>query len=118
MDCFESLSSSEDVPVVIADNNGLIRSVNRCFLETFKWSQEDLLGELLTIIMPAKYRDSHSMGISRFLSTEIRTLPDHALDLEVVCGDGSTIISSHIIVAGKQGDDWFFAGKITPRGQH
>lgn len=117
METFESLSSSEDVPVVIADNNGLIRSVNRCFEETFKWSQEALVGQLLTNIMPSKYRDSHTLGISRFLSTEVRSLPEHALDLEVVCGDGHSLLSSHLIVAGKQGDDWFFAGRIIPREQ-
>jgi hypothetical protein len=79
MHTFEELCAEESEPVVVADNNGLICQVNRCFEETFKWKKGELKGQLLTIIMPAKFRDSHSMGISRFLSTETRSLPEHEL---------------------------------------
>jgi PAS domain S-box-containing protein len=114
MQTFEELCVEENEPVVVADDNGMICRVNRCFEETFKWKQGDLKGQLLTVIMPAKFRDSHSMGISRFLSTETRSLPEHELTLEVVCGDGSVLMSKHTIVAGKRDGAWGFAGMIIP----
>ena len=114
MHTFEELCAEESEPVVVADNNGMICHVNRCFEETFKWKKGELKGQLLTIIMPAKFRDSHSMGISRFLSTETRSLPEHELSLEVVCGDGTVLMSKHTIVAGKQDGLWGFAGMIVP----
>lgn len=114
MPTFEELSLEEESPVVVADDNGMICRVNKCFEETFKWQQSDLEGQLLTVIMPAKFRDSHSMGISRFLSTETRSIPEHELALEVVCGDGSVLMSKHTIVAGKKHGIWRFAGRIIP----
>lgn len=114
METFEDLKNDEHSPIIIADNDGLIRSVNRCFEETFRWKKADLIGQLLTIIMPEKYRDSHSMGLSRFLMTEIRTLPEHALNLEVCCGDGAVLMSSHTIVAGQEQGAWWLAGKVIP----
>ncbi|MDF7823992.1 PAS domain S-box protein [Pontiellaceae bacterium B12227] len=114
METYEELECMQDAPVIVADHNGLICSINRCFAETFNWKEEQLVGNLLTDIMPAKYRDSHSMGISRFLTTESRTLPEHALNLDVLCGDGTPLKSSHTIVAGKKDGKWRFAGKIVP----
>ena len=114
MHTFEELCAEENEPVVVADENGIICHVNRCFEETFKWKQEKLKGQLLTIIMPSKFRDSHSMGISRFISTETRSLPEHELSLEVVCGDGTVFMSKHTIIAGKRDGMWGFAGMIVP----
>ena len=114
METYEELERMEDVPVIFADSSGVISSVNDCFLSTFKWEREKLIGQLLTVIMPPKFRDSHTMGLSRFMTTEQRTLPEHALELEVICGDGTPIKSSHTIVAARQNEGWSFAGKIVP----
>ena len=114
MEAFEDFKTIEHAPIIIADNNGLICSVNHCFEETFRWDRKDLVGQLLTVIMPEKYRDSHSLGLSRFLMTETRSLPEHALNLEVCCGDGTVLMSSHTIVAGQVQGEWWFAGKIVP----
>lgn len=114
METYEQLISLEDAPVVTADENGQIIGINDCFAKTFSWTQDQLTGSLLTEIMPSQYRDSHSMGISRFLTTESRTLPEHELDLDVVCGDGRALKSRHTIVAAKIDGQWRFAGKIVP----
>jgi PAS domain S-box-containing protein len=117
METYSELKAMEDEPVILADEQGMICSVNRCFEETFRWPRAELKGQLLTVIMPETYRDSHSMGISRFLTTESRTLPEHALELDVLCGDGTVLKSSHTIVAGKYDGAWMFAGKIVPLSQ-
>ncbi len=114
VETFAELVEMRDAPVVVADHNGIISGVNRCFEETFNWSEERLIGNLLTDIMPERFRDSHSMGMSRFLTTESRTLPEHALDLDVLCGDGTIVKSRHTIVADKTDGIWRFAGKIEP----
>lgn len=114
METYDELAAMQDYPVILADHNGLICSINRCFAETFRWSEDELKGQLLTVIMPATYRDSHSMGMSRFLTTESRTIPEHALELNVVCGDGEILKSEHTIVAEKRDGVFMLAGKIVP----
>lgn len=115
METYEEIVAIKDEPVVLADQNGIITAINPCFAETFKWVADDLRGQLLTAIMPASFRDSHSMGFSRFLTTLTRTLPEHALDLNVMCGDGTVLKSRHTIVAGQtENGSWRFAGKIVP----
>lgn len=110
----EILLHTEEIPVVIADSNGMIVKANACFEKTFRWKSEELQGQLLTVIMPPKYQDSHSMGFSRFVTSKIRTLPEHPLNLEVVCGDGQTLLSEHTILTKQRNGEWIFIGKVIP----
>lgn len=117
MESYNELKLMQEEPVILADQNGLIQGINRCFEETFLWTNKALKGQLLTVIMPENYRDSHSLGLSRFLTTENRSLPEHALDLNVLCGDGTVLKSRHTIVADKCDGTWMLAGKIVPLKQ-
>lgn len=114
METFEELENTEEFATIFADEDGFICRINRCFEKTFNWAPEQLEGQLLTMIMPPAFRDAHTMGFSRFVTTGKRTLPEHPLDLEVTCGTGETIPSRHTIVGTQRDGTWFFAGKIVP----
>jgi PAS domain S-box-containing protein len=110
----EELKKLTDVCVVIADSDGAIEFVNECFLTTFGWSQAEILGRPLTMIIPNSLRDAHNMGFSRFLVTGIPTLLNKALRLKAVLKDGSEIEAEHYIIAENQDGRWLFGATIRP----
>lgn len=103
----------QEEPVVAIDDRGLFFYVNKCFEQTYGWSEEDLLGKMVTTIMPPHMRDAHNIGLSRFLTTEKSTLMHKPLDLPVTCKDGATLSAEHYIVGEKIEGKWKFAAKIS-----
>ena len=108
----EELVSEKEVPVVIADHQGIITHVNVAFTETFEWRPDDLIGELITVIIPSTLQDSHHLGFSRFLTTGEPTLLNQPLDLEIVFASGRIEKAQHFIVAEQSNGSWVFGAKI------
>ena len=108
----EKLMSEKEVSVVIADHQGIITHVNEAFTETFEWQADDLIGELITTIIPSTLQDAHHLGISRFMTTGEPTLLNQPLDLEIVTGGGRIEKAQHFIVAQKSDGRWVFGAKI------
>ena len=114
METYDDLCNTQDFPVVFADNNGIITAINDAFAAAFSWERDRLVNQPLTVIMPEHFKEPHTMGFSRFVTSQVRKIPEHALELEVVCGDGSVLVSSHTIVVERIGSEWCFAGRIVP----
>lgn len=109
----EALQAGE-APFVLADNQGLVVSVNAAFEREYGWKQEELLGRPVTLILPESFRMSHQLGFSRYQATEQSHVLGHPLRLRTVCRDGSERISEHFIVAEKGDDGWLFGATLTP----
>ncbi|MGD1902763.1 MAG: PAS domain S-box protein [Geitlerinemataceae cyanobacterium] len=103
-----------DVPVVVADSEGVITNVNAQFEVVFGWSLVEIVGQPLTVILPVFFRDSHNLGFSRFSATGTSTILNHPLNLKAVTKDGREIESEHFIVAEKQNGSWVFAATLRP----
>ena len=102
-------------PVVIADSRGFVTHVNEAFERAFGWSGEDIIGHLLSEIMPDKFRDAHQLGLSRFLTTREASILNQPLELEVLTKDGQSLPAEHFIVAEEVNSAWIFAAIIKPR---
>lgn len=102
------------LPSVAIDEHGLFFYVNKAFEEQYGW-KEDLIGKVITIIMPPHMRDAHNFGFSRFLTTEVSKIQRKPLPLPVHCKDGSTVDAEHFIIGEKKNGKWRFAATITPR---
>jgi PAS domain S-box-containing protein len=111
----EEILQLTDRPTVAADSNGIITKINDSFTQAYGWTSKDLLGKSLTTIMPAKFREAHQFGFSRFLATEKARLAGKPLPLAVLFKDGTERNAEHFILADKQGDHWRFAATITLR---
>lgn len=109
----KELMSEKEVPVVIADHEGIITHVNDAFAETFEWSPDDLIGELITKLIPSTLQDAHHLGFSRFLTTGEPTLLNQPLDLEIETASGRIEKAQHFIVAEQSDGKWVFGAKIT-----
>lgn len=103
-----------DAPFVLADHDGNVQGINPAFERVYGWSEEELIGEPITLILPESFRMSHQLGFSRYQSTEQSHVLGHPLRLVTVCRDGSEILSEHFIVAEKAEGGWRFGATLTP----
>ena len=110
----EALKAINEVPVVIANSQGLIIYINDCFEKVLEWSGDDVIGELITIILPSSFRDSHNLAFSRFQASEKATVLNHPLELMTITKSQQEIMTEHYIIAEKVGGDWLFGAMLTP----
>ncbi len=107
--------AEENIPAVAIDDRGVFTFANKAFERAYGWSSEDLVGQVITCIMPAHMRDAHNFGFSRFLVTEKTRIQNIPLSLPVFCKDGTIIDAEHFITGEKLGTKWRFAATITPK---
>lgn len=105
---------ASDRPFVLADALGNVLRFNRAFAEVYGWSEAQLVGEPLGLILPDAFRMSHQFGFSRFQATEQSTILAHPLRLKTLCADGRELVSEHFIVAEKGDAGWLFGATLTP----
>lgn len=106
--------AATDRPYVEANALGMVVRTNQAFRDVYGWSDDDLLGQSLGVILPESFRMSHQLGFSRFQTTETSTILSHPLRLSTRCADGKDIVSEHFIVAEKRDDGWVFGATLTP----
>jgi len=66
---FRSLVESATDAIVVADRRGFILSWNRSACRLFGYAKEDVIGQPLTMLMPARYRHAHEQGLAHIEST-------------------------------------------------
>jgi PAS domain S-box-containing protein len=72
---FRSIVQSTSDAIVIAEDSGKIVFWNHGAQEMFLYERDEVLGQPLTMIMPARYREAHQRGLERVTVTgEFRML--------------------------------------------
>jgi len=66
---FRSLVNSATDAIVMADHRGFIVSWNRSATKLFGYADEEVIGQPLTLLMPARYHHAHEQGLARMEST-------------------------------------------------
>jgi PAS domain S-box-containing protein len=89
-------------------------SINQAFEQTYGWTEDQLLGQPLSLILPGAFQMSHQLGFSRFQATEQFTILAHPLRLKTVCADGTEVVSEHFILGEKREVGWVFGATLTP----
>ena len=106
-----------DIPVVAIDSRGIITFINKVFEDAYGWNSEELVGQVITTIMPPQMRDAHNFGFSRFLVSEEARILNTPLVLPLFRKDGTTVEAEHYITGEKSGGSWRFAATITPKSE-
>lgn len=109
----DDILKEEKIPSVAIDEQGIFFHVNAAFEKAYGWSSDDLLGKVITMIMPPHMRDAHNFGFSRFLTTEVSKIQGIPLPLPIQCKDGTIFDAEHFIVGEKKNGKWRFAATIT-----
>ena len=86
---FRSLVDSATDAIVVADHRGSIVSWNRSASKLFGYADNEVIGQPLTLLMPARYRHAHEQGFSRMESTETSRLLGSVLELHGLRTDGA-----------------------------
>lgn len=107
------IMAETEKPVVAIDEQGFITFLNPAFERSYGWSSNDLVGQLVTRIMPPHMRDAHNFGFSRFLVTEAPRILNQPLQLPVSCKDGTVMDAEHFIVGENVEGKWRFAATIS-----
>ena len=102
------------VPVVVADDQGLITYVNQRFERVFGWRPGEIVGSPLTMVIPKAFHDAHNLGLSRFLLTGKPVLLNRPIALKAVTRDGQELEAEHYIVAEQRQGRWVLGATIRP----
>lgn len=108
------LKSKTDVPVVVANREGFVTYVNQQFEIVFGWPHDEIIGQMLTNILPTSFRDSHNLAFSRFQATEKANVLNHPLQLKTITKDQQEIMTEHYIIAEKLEGEWIFGAMLRP----
>jgi len=98
--------------IVTIDERGRIESVNRAAVEMFGYTEPELLGENIAVLMPAPYREEHDDYLHHYLRTGERRIIGIGREVEARRRDG-TVFPVHLAVSEVLFDHQrFFAGFI------
>ena len=114
---YQSLQDS-GLPFIVANRLGMVCDINEAFEVVFGWARRELIGEALSLILPAAHKMSHQLAFSRFrLPPTQSAVRGHPLRLATRCADGSDILSAPSIIAEKRAGEWYFAATLKPLTQ-
>jgi PAS domain S-box-containing protein len=86
---FRALLRSAADAIICADANGHILSWNRAAERMFGYTEEELLGQPLLVIMPLRYREDHRARLEAFRRTGESTVIDRTIEVDGLRRDGS-----------------------------
>lgn len=103
--------------VLAADDRNRIVAVSRAAAALLGWPAEELTGRRIVDIIPARLREAHVAGFTRYLTTGESAMLGVPLELPVLCADGREVACQVLIEhrATTAGPEVFLAW-LDPRG--
>ncbi|MGV3719586.1 MAG: PAS domain S-box protein, partial [Actinomycetota bacterium] len=111
LDCQAVLDSLADA-VVAANEDGEIFYVNRAAGRLLGWTSDELIGQPLTVIIPARLRQAHLIGINRYLATRQPRLLGRPVRVPALRKDGVEVEVELTLAAYHQHGRMAFVGAI------
>ncbi|MDH4128254.1 MAG: PAS domain S-box protein [Spirochaetota bacterium] len=109
---FRSVTQTAREAIISADNKGNIISWNKGAQTIFGYTEEEILGKSLTILMPKHYRKAHQDKLDIASRTGKSNLTDKAIELEGIRKDGSKFHLEISRTCWKSADNIFYSGII------
>lgn len=105
------LETARDV-IVLADGLGRITFWNPVAESVFGYSESEVIGQPLTMLMPGRFRDAHRAGLARYLLTGESPLIGRTVELTGLRKDGTEFPLELSLATGESGGQRFFTGVI------
>jgi PAS domain S-box-containing protein len=109
---FRSLAESANDAIVSADSDGLILSWNRSAETIFGYTEKEVIGMPLTLLMPHRYREAHQQGMQRMRDGGETRVIGKTIELNGLKKDGTEFALELSLAAWKIGDSRYFSGII------
>ncbi|MFA9502015.1 PAS domain S-box protein [Natrinema sp. H-ect1] len=88
---FRALTENASFAVITAGDDGTIRYANDAVESLFGYANDDLVGDRISTLVPAKYRNSHRDTIAHYLRTGEQTLDWNWAELDALHADGHEV---------------------------
>jgi len=85
---FRSMVESASDAIVVANGRGAIVSWNRAASQLFGYATEEIIGQPLSSLMPARYRHAHEQGLARIEATGESRIIGSVVELHGLRKDG------------------------------
>ncbi|MGZ8998485.1 MAG: PAS domain-containing sensor histidine kinase [Allosphingosinicella sp.] len=105
------LETAHDAMVVI-DESGLILSFDDAAVRMFGYSEDEVIGENVSLLMPSPERERHDLYIEAYLDTGIRKTPPEGQLTTARRRDGGTFPINLQVGVARLGDERVFTGFI------
>jgi PAS domain S-box-containing protein len=109
---FHSVVESAPDAIIVADEAGRIISWNRAAERMFLYCAEEMLGQPLTTIMPARYRTAHERGIERLRTSGKACLIGKTVELHGLRKDGTEFPLELSLATWRAEERVFYSGII------
>ena len=110
----EAMKGDVHTAIIVSNQDGMVIFVNAPFERLFGWPAEDIVGQPLLRVIPARFRDAHNLGFARFVTSGHPTLMNRPLALQALHRDGSEFAAEHYLIAERSPQGWVFAASIRP----
>ena len=104
--------------IIVIDNRGMIEVFNRSAERMFGYSEADMLGQSINLLMPAPYKDEHDGYIANYLRTGRKKIIGIGREVVGRRHDGSTFPMHLSVGEMRVGSEPHFTGilhDLTPR---
>jgi len=109
---FKSVVDSALNAVIVADINGVIISWNKSAEKKFIYTEEEILGKSISIIIPERYRKAHLEGLKHLNSTGEHTVIGNSVEMYGLRKDGTEFPMEFSRSIWKTEKGIFFSGII------
>ncbi|HEX2712275.1 MAG TPA: PAS domain S-box protein, partial [Candidatus Acidoferrales bacterium] len=110
---FRNLAETAGDAILSADSRGNIIYFNRVAEQIFSYSSEEIIGQPLTVLMPERFRDAHSRGLSRYLRTGEARVMGKTVQLAGRKKDGTEFPLEVSLSSWKTREGVFFTGILS-----
>ena len=107
---FRAVIQSASDAIVIADQLGIITFWNHAAMAMFGYTENEIVGQPLTTLMPEPYRDAHVKGLRRFLESGEARVMGRPLELQGLRRSGEVFSLELSLAAWKSGHQTNFSG--------
>ncbi|MCW5797871.1 MAG: PAS domain S-box protein [Nitrospira sp.] len=109
---FRSLVEAATDSIVLADHTGHILSWNRAAAHLFGYTDDEVRGQSLSMLMPPRHRAAHERGLARVRDTGESRLIGRLVELEGLRKDGSEFPLELSLAMWKSDEAVFYSGII------
>ncbi len=111
-DRFRSLVESATDAIIVANGHGQLVSWNRSASKLFGYADEEVIGQPLTLLMPARYRHAHEQGLARMQSTGKGRVMGSLVELHGLKKDGTEFPIELSLATWKNTENTYYSGII------
>ncbi|MBF0542143.1 MAG: PAS domain S-box protein [Nitrospirae bacterium] len=109
---FSSVVETASDAIITVDGCGIIVFGNQSVSKVFGFTQEEILGKPVTIIIPERFRAIHETAFKRFIETGKAKIIGRTLELLALRKDGSEFPSELSLSTWKSNESIFFTAII------